>query len=441
MRLSDLIRIAISLVLVTQVAVIPLAWADPPERSTAEVEQELKAMRKVLEELRKTLQEQSEIVQKQQARMEELERKVSAPAPAEVSRPSVAAPVPSPTKGATLPGQIGAILPEIGVVGDVVATSSERRADTEGNDRVALRAVELVLGSYVDPYSRFDARIEFSDSENPEVDVAYLTHWGLPWDLKGYFGRVRPVIGKASVLDQDSLDTVDEPLVVSRYFGKEGYFRTGVQLSRLGELPGGITTELTGGVAEGGVGEDGTAFGSTRRRPTLFSHLKLFKELSETSNLEWGFTHLTGSKDADARFEVNVFGTDLTYRHYVTPTNPLKLQGEFYLQDRDEAFSINSDTGVTTHFDRHPWGAYLLADYRLAPRWSVGARADHVRLVESQASRHADQGTSTYLTFHQSEWARWRLQYRHTEGAQEKTDDAVLLQGTFAIGSHKHQLQ
>lgn len=48
---------------------------------------------------------------------------------------------------------------------------------------------------------------------------------------------------------------------------------------------------------------------------------------------------------------------------------------------------------------------------------------------------------STFLTFHQSEWARWRLQHRHEEGANQKTDDAALLQGTFAIGTHKHQLQ
>jgi hypothetical protein len=48
---------------------------------------------------------------------------------------------------------------------------------------------------------------------------------------------------------------------------------------------------------------------------------------------------------------------------------------------------------------------------------------------------------SAFLTFYQSEWARWRLQYRHEERANAKTDDAVFLQATVAIGTHKHQLQ
>jgi hypothetical protein len=403
------------------------------------MEQDLREMRKVLEGLRKTLQAQSEMIQKQQARIEELERKATERPSAEGLKPT---PTPSaPAKTPSLPGQIGAALPEIGVVGDIVATSSEETADTEGNDRIAAREIELVVGSYVDPYSRFDATFAFSDFEAADIEEAYLTHWGIPWDLKGRFGRFFPRIGKAGAIHRDQLSTVDEPIVIRRYFGSEGLFRTGADLTKIFEGPAGFVLEPSVGVLEGSSGEGGTIFGSTRRRPTIYSHLKIFKDLSDVSNVELGLTHLAGSSDADAAFEVNALGVDATVLHHVTPINPLKLQGEFYLQQRDEAFLINADTGETTHFDRHPWGLYALADYRWAPRWSAGVRADHVRLVNTTASRHADQGISTFLTFHQSEWARWRLQFRHEERASEDTDDAVFLQGTFAIGTHKHQLQ
>jgi len=234
---------------------------------------------------------------------------------------------------------------------------------------------------------------------------------------------------------------VDEPLVTRRYFGAEGYFRSGADLTRIFEGPFGLVLEPSVGILEGGIGDGATTFGSTRRRPTIYSHLKTFKDLSDASNLELGFSHLVGSSDADADFEVNVLGIDATYLNNLTPMKKLKLQSEFFLQHRDEAFRIDANTGATTHFDRHPWGAYLLADYKFAPRWSTGVRLDHARLIDTASSRHADQGVSAFLTFHQSEWARWRLQYRHEEKANEKTDDAVLLQGTFAIGSHKHQLQ
>lgn len=416
--------------------------AEARAETDSELREELSQMRRILEELRKTVRSQNDLIEKQQSRIDQLENRLdqtSAP------RPSVGTPTPvsaAPTKsGASVTGQVGAVLPEIGVVGDIVATASESKSDAEGNNRIAAREVELVLGNYVDPYSRYDATISFSDFEEVGVEEAYVTRWGLPWDLKGRFGRFFPRIGKAAALHRDSLDTVDEPLVIQRYFGAEGFNRTGLDFTKLMEGPFGLVLEPSAGILEGGTGEGGTLFGSTRRRPTFYEHLKTFKELTDTSNLELGLTHLVGSKDADARFEVNALGVDATYLNHLTPTNKLKLQSEFYIQNRKEAFSINSTTGATTQFDRHPWGAYFLTDYRFAPRWSIGARVDHVRLVDTATSRHADQGLSAWLTFYQSEFARWRLQVRHTERASEKTEDAVMLQGTFVIGTHKHSLQ
>lgn len=434
MRLIS-IRTAVVFALLACFPATPLVWAD----SNSEVEQGLEEMRKDLEELRKTLQAQDDVIQKQQARIAELERKMVSQAQAEVPKPT--APAPSPAKGVTLPGQIGAILPEIGVVGDLVATATENKADAEGNNRLAVRELELVLGNYVDPYSRYDATIAFSDFEAVDVEEAYLTHWGIPWGLKARLGRFFPRIGKAASIHRDSLSTIDEPLVIRRYFGSHGYFRTGADLTRPFAGPWGMVLEPSVGILEGGVGEGGGTFGSTRKRPTVYSHLKTFKELTDASHVELGLTHLVGSKDADAAFEVNVLGVDATYLNALTPNTKLKLQGEFYLQHRNDAFSIDATTGANTQFDRHPWGVYLLADYRFAPQWSVGGRFDHARLIDTAGSRHADQGLSAFLTFYQSEWARWRLQYRHEDKGAEKSEDAVFLQGTFAIGTHKHQIQ
>ncbi len=403
--------------------------AAPAETSNEEVATELK-------EMRKALQAQNELIQKQQAKIDELERLVGSPK-ASVRYPEPALPEPTGArapaqpqmsgKGSALPGQIGALLPEIGLVGDIVATSSDESADAEGNDRIAAREVELVVGSNVDPYSRFDATFAFSDFEEAAVEEAYLTRWGLPWDLKARFGRFFPRVGKTASIHRDSLSTVDEPLVIRRYFGAEGFARAGADLGGMFQGLLGLVLEPSVGILEGGTGEGGTMFGSTRRRPTLYSHLKTYKDLSDSSSMEFGLTHLAGSDDADAAFEVNTLGVDATYLNAFTPTAKLKLQSELFVQQRN---------------DRHPWGAYALAEYRFAPQWAVGARADHVRPVDTVASRHYDQGVSAFLTFYQSEWARWRLQFQHEERASDETDDnAVFLQGTFAIGTHKHQIQ
>ncbi len=335
----------------------------------------------------------------------------------------------------------GVFTPEIGVVGDMVATSSEQSLDREGNDRIAVRELELVFGSYIDPYSRFDVTTTVADFEDFGIEEAYITHYGLPWEIKAEVGRFRPKIGKASAMHRDSLDTVDEPLVVRRYFGSEGYFRSGADLSKVFELPWDLTGEATLGILEGGVGEGGTAFGSTRRRPTLFSHLKTYKDISDVSNIEIGATHMVGSKDADERFEVNALGLDATWTYFVTPSNKFKWQSEAYFQNRKESFQISTE-GNRTLFSQYPWGFYSLMDYRLTPRWEIGARVDAVEPVDNLAgNRLFETGWTGFLTYHQSEFARWRAQFSHTDFAAGGDDNTIFFQGTVAIGQHKHKLQ
>lgn len=394
------------------------------------LKQEVEAMKATLGELRATVTSQSRTIEAQEKRIKELER-TNAKVP-QAPAPMLFATTPRSSASTT---SLSALNPEIGVVGDVVASLSENSADTEGNDRLSLRELELVFGHPVDPYSRFDATISFSDSENPSLEEAYITHWGLPGGVKARLGRIRPKIGKASSLHRDSLDTVDDPLVVQKYFGTDGLSRTAAELSAFLPLPWeAVTHELTAGIMEGGVGESATLFGATRRRPSFYSHLKNFWDISDITNFELGATHLVGSKDADSGYEVNALGVDATLTHYVTPSNKLKIQGEAYFQHRDE-------TDPT--LGNNPLGFYTLVDYRLSPRFGVGGRFDYVELVDNPTTspRDADTAYTGYVTLYQSEFTRWRAEYQHVEFAAGDNDERVFLQGTVAIGVHKHQLQ
>jgi hypothetical protein len=388
-------------------------------------------------------------------------------APAPVG-PPVSAPVAPPPPGVTWTGGfkqgLSAFNPEIGVVADIVASFSESKEDFEGNDKISVREVELVFGHDIDPYSRFDSTFTLSDFEDVAVEEAYITHFGLPFDLKGRLGRMRPKVGKVTAIHRDMLDTVDEPLVVQNYLGVEGLFRTGLELGYFIPTPWEIVThELTAGVMEGGIGEEGTLFGETRRRPSFYAHLKNFWDVSDITSFELGGTYLLGSSDEDSSYEVNAFGVDATLIHFVDPIHRLKLQTEFYFQDREEPFIGGGDEHAHEEeeehaeeeleegaeellpeaFDDSPWGMYALADYRLSQRFSIGARWDYVipTDIDPLAPEDADWAASGYLTFHQSEFARWRIQYQHVEFTDGEDDDRLFLQGTIAIGVHKHQLQ
>lgn len=393
-----------------------LAWADPA----------LDALQHQVAELTRSVQQLTATVESQQDRIAELERGKT-----QVARALPAEPAPLREPGANL----SAFNPEIGVIADIVAQSSESPEDGEGSDTITAREVEVVFGHPIDPYSRLDVTLAFPELEEAELEEAYITHWGLPGEIKARVGRLKPKIGKAIPLHRDALETVDEPLVIASYFGAEGLSKTGADLSGFLPLPwSAVTHEITLGALQGGAGEDGAMFGETLRRPTLYGHLKNFWDISDATSLELGATYLTGSSDEDDSFEVHALGLDATAVHFLTPTNKLKWQTELFLQDRDEMGEA----------DGHPYGLYSLLDARLSPRIGLGGRVDWVEpigLLPADAIRRRDTAWSGFLTFYQSEFARWRLQYRHSEFARGGEDDSVFLQGTFAIGVHKHQLQ
>ncbi len=426
-----------------------LTWAEPVSDDVAALRQDVQRLTVLVQHLQMT-------VERQQRRLEALgdtaapqdtsvrDAGPEAP-PGQATQPAPAATAPLVALQQQARASLSAFNPEIGVLADLLGQLSEGSADTEGNDKLSAREVELIFGHPIDPYSRLDATITFSDFESPTLEEAYLTHWGLPAEINARLGRIRPKIGKATAIHRDQLETADEPLVVQRYLGNEGLSRTGLELSGFLPMPwtAPLTHELVAGVMEGGIGEGGTLFGATRRRPSFYLHLKNFWDITEISNFELGATYLVGSKDADARFEVHALGLDGVLVHHVTPSNRLKWQNELYLQDRDEAFSITGD-GTRTNVHDNPWGLYTLLDYRLSPHLGIGGRFDYVEPVDADPLslvRHADTAWSGYLTVYQSEFARWRLQVRHTNFAAGGDDNTVFLQGTVAIGVHKHQLQ
>lgn len=356
------------------------------------------------------------------------------------SRTSSATVATRPTGSGALPPRTQ-FLPDIGVITDIVASSTGSSEDEEGNDRLSVREIEVVFGHDIDPYARLDTVLTFSDFEDPDIEEAKITYSGLPYDTVARIGRMRQKVGKATAQHRDSLETVDEPLVVQRYFGIEGLFRTGLEGSIFTPLSGdSFTQELTLGVMEGGVGEDGELFGETRRRPSGYGHLAHFLDISDDSSFELGGTYLLGSQDDDSSAEVQAFGIDATFIHHVTPRNKLKLQSEIYLQSRDET---SGNDGLEEIYAESPYGLYALADYRFADRWGVGARYDYVEptLLEEASAQSADKAYNAMITFYQSEFARWRLQYQRADLADGTDDNRFFLQGTFAIGVHKHMIQ
>lgn len=388
------------------------------------MKEQFQLMQGKIEKLEQRVSVQEQQIQTSESNKQTYERRI-AELETQLSRKSI-----SPSTDRSLLGKWN---PNIGAVADVVFKLDSAKTDTEGSDRVSVRELELILGSDIDPYSRLDATIAFSDFEAASLEEAYMTRFGLPFDTTARFGKFKPKVGKAIPRHRDSLETVDEPLVIQRYFGVEGYNKAGLDVTTMLKTKLPVTQEVSIGVLEGGNGEEGTLFGETRRRPTIYTHLKNYLDITPETGAELGFSYLSGSRDADAEFEVQVLASDVTLIHHLNANQAIKLQGEVFHVNREE----------TENLDGNIWGWYGLADLRISPQWAMGFRYDNVQPVDNPLENPEDEdiGYTGYLTFYQSEFARWRLQGSHFELSTGKDDNQLMIQGTFAIGEHKHKLQ
>jgi hypothetical protein len=439
------------------------AGAQATEVSPEALQIQMAGLEKRLAEVEDLARDQRDLIQEQGDKIRGLESQLAARETAGITPVAM-------TQGETVPAPPTGLVnwnPEVGVIGDVVTQLTEDTADAEGKDSLAVRELELVFGQYVDPYSRFDAAVVLNDAleaQNVEIEQAFLTRYDLPLNFKAQIGKLRPKIGKVNLVDRHALDLVTEPLVLSNFFGEEGWKTSGVRLQNFIPNPWDIPLEITGEVLNG---RGAPSFGGRARRPVFNAHLKSFFELSDTKSFELGGTALFGTDNLDGairakgndRYSTRVFGLDATYVDLMDGARRLKFQNELYFQDRNfrNPVSIDADADgipeTSNSLDEHPWGFYSLVDYRLSPRSRAGVRLDWVKPLDSVAftgstpSAFTLFGTdhtweiSPYLTLHQSEFALFRLQYSHTENAQGISDDQIYLQARFQIGVDRHGLQ
>jgi hypothetical protein len=412
------------------------------------LQQNMQEIQKTVLSLQQTVQTQNEVIREQGVKIATLEQNgVLSPAGNRAySGPSAQGPL----KMAGLQN----INPEIGMTGTVETKLTELTEDGEGNDTIALKELELNVAQYVDPYSRLDAIIAFNDNieeQNVDIEEAYYSHYGLPFGFRGQIGKFRAKIGKQNLQHLHALKNSDYALVIRDFFGEEGLSSSGARLVHDIPLPGDIPLELTGEILRG---NNGNSFSGVSRSPIFNTHIKTAFEMGDDANLELGWTTLFGdenppqfsSVDGDTgeefntrtaegrdKYGVKVYGADATLTMNLPEGRTALFQNELYFQNR----------GSLVHANDNPWGFYSLLDYRFHPRFSAGTRFDYLEPLDVTGQHHSTYGVSPYLTFHQSEFADFKLQYSHTEPADgsRRSNNEVFLTANFLIGSHKHPVQ
>ena len=426
--------------------------------------QDADALRRELEALRQQLATVTESYERRLKalgdRLQQLERRdapavpspvppapPSPPATITAAAPTVEAPTlgdlarPRQPFGLAQPGRV--LLFDMGVSGDFVTdfTSPTRERRHDGTfagreNRIFPREVQVGFFGRVDPYA--SAVVRLSAGEEPtqgaqssrdltvRLDEANVTLLTLPLGTTTRFGLMRPRFGTLNIVHQDDLPQIDRPNVLARFFGEEGLAgERGIEAFWV--LPASTYHELSLGVFDG---DNETAFGrGSLRDPLVIGRWRTFFELEDSGGLQLDLSAATGAT-AD-RHRNTVVGIGAKYKWIASGFGfpILTLAAEALGGFR----GVDAGPGAGGHVER--WGAYGYAQYDVDRRWAAGLRGDW---TERPIEGGHEWALSPYVQFKPSEFLRFRLQYKHTEGrgVVERSAEELFLQGTFILGAH-----
>jgi len=319
--------------------------------------------------------------------------------------------------------------PDIAVIGDFLGASGHNLVNP--NPALEMHESEASFQAVVDPYARADFFISFGE-EGVNLEEGFVTLTSLPGGLLTKVGKMRAAFGKVNSLHNHVLPWTDRPLVTQNLVGGEdGIDDAGISVARLIPNPW-LFLEATGQVFRGDSGDD--FFHSSQRSDLSYvGHLRAYHDITEDSNIDFGFSVSRGHNTAGivngtdvGRFTTKLYGLDATFRW-----RPLSRSIYHSFVGRTEWIWSRRDQFDGT---QDAMGMYLSGDYQLARRWFAGARLD--RSNRATDASLVDTGGSFLVTYWPSEFSQVRGQYRHTNYADGLSANELLFQFQFSIGAH-----
>lgn len=261
-----------------------------------------------------------------------------------------------------------------------------------------------------------------------DVEEAYFRFDKLPANLQLRVGKFKAAVGKANPEHLHALPWTDYPLAIQYNFGNEGLAGVGVSLSWL--VPNRWDHYLL--VTYEAFKNDNHAIfaGDDATDLVHLLNVKNFWDFDNQHTLELGLTGAWGPNDdrrgSSATWMQNM---DLTYRW--RPLDRGKYRSFMW---QSEVFFVQKENRRGDDVKTYGW--YSGMEYQFARRWSAGARYDFAQWPDD--SRFREHNYQVYTTFRQSEFAYWRLGYRHRNPnfGSKYNDKELFVQLNVELGAH-----
>jgi hypothetical protein len=324
---------------------------------------------------------------------------------------------------------------------------------------------ELSLSSEVDPNFTLDGVFHFSE-ESVEIEEAYFTTTALPYGFRLKGGKFFSDFGRHNNSHHHVWDFADAPLVYDAFLGSHGLNEKGMQLQWVAptdtylmvgaELLQGENEQMFGiGEIEYDVNETTTVeVAEAADAPALVvAYAKSSFDIGDTSLLA-GVSYATGDSRVDHLEDEEphafygdseLYGADLTLKHYYSSYRSLSWETEWLYRDMDGHKYL--PTGATPAVHKKQAGYYSQLVYAHDQNWRAGLRYGNIYQNDVTANG-VDQSMpenldrySVMAEYNPSEFSRIRLQYNvnqalYDDEEGQKDVKTLILQFNYAIGAH-----
>ena len=310
----------------------------------------------------------------------------------------------------------------LSVHGDLLF-NSEKNADGESENSIEIRELEFELQHRFSEKLKADVFASLVREDGVyriDLEEAYLTFNTAGDRLRARAGQILLPFGKVNQIHQHALPYADKPLVIESFFGEEGLKGVGAEVN--GKISLGNKTDLKL-TAASVKGMESPSF-EENEKLLYFARVGLKTKLSDNSNIEAGYSYITGFNDIDAFYKTNVKGIDLTYKLEKEGVfRALMLRGEYLWSQR-----FLPDGNIDAK------GYYIFGQYRLNKDWYLGGRYDYSELPDDNNLNQ--KSYSAILTYYPTEYCYYRLQYKNILSNFEPRKNQFMFQINFLLGTH-----
>ena len=405
------------------------------------------------------------------ARMQTLERRLSAAEAAAATSPPATAPLPAP---AAAGGGANAFNPALSLILSGLYSNTSLKPATyaingfplppdaevgPGTQGFSLAESELGIAASVDPWWRGAANISFHADNTVSLEEAYVQTTALGNGLGLKFGRFLSGVGYLNSQHSHTWDFVDAPLAYQAMLGTQ-YGDDGVQLAWL--APTDLYLEFG---AELGRGRNFPGTDTSRNGAGMHSlTAHVGGDIGESHSWRAGVSMLQAKADDQALAMTDTAGAAVTSAFTGTTRvwivdgvwkwapngnatrQNFKLQGEWLQSTRDGTLvydlgQANSPGGY--HVVQSGW--YLQGIWQFMPRWRLGLRGERLdaghpdygaNAVALGSTGYAPQKASAMLDYSFSEFSRLRLQVADDHAREGPADRQIFLQYQMSLGAH-----